>query len=471
MELIRALSESQVEQIQDKTEEILEGTGLRITHPKLLLLCRNAGAWVDQADGTVRFPKALLRELLSSLPCSYTIASADGRQHVVGEDNQFCHAIVTDPWIVDYETQTPRRPRLNDLRRHTTIAQKLDPVVAISLMDFPVSDVEEPTSSLRAFEEHVLYHNKHILVYATNLERYGDWMEVAKILLQSDDVTTSRLMSVAVGMLSPLVVSDLNVEFLLDACAKDFPVIPTVCPIAGMTSPYTLGSTLLQGNVEIVGLAALTQIVHRGHPYLYAFGPSVGHMRSMQDMYYTLDKVLWKIAGVQLGKAYNMPVAAECGGSMTHRYDQQNGAEGILFMLAAAASKANILAGIGSTYNAVGMSAEMMVIHTAWLESARFLQRGITIDDEHLGAESLKRAGPGGHFLLDELTTQFLRSREFFSNELLDYSGSSGQTQSLLVRAHEQVEDMVSDSRSPHPDRVQEGIRRYFARRYRELGA
>ena len=55
---------------------------------------------------------------------------------------------------------------------------------------------------------------------------------------------------------------------------------------------------------------------------------------------------------------------------MTYRYDQQNGAEGILFMLAAAASKANLLAGIGSTHNAIGMSAEMMLIHTAWLEAA-----------------------------------------------------------------------------------------------------
>jgi trimethylamine--corrinoid protein Co-methyltransferase len=404
------------------------------------------------------------------VPSSYTIAGADGGQHTIGGENQVCHAIVTDPWIVDYGTQTPRRPRLDDLRRHTTIAQQLDQVVAISLMDFPVSDVPEPISSLRAFEEHALYHNKHILVYATNMERYGDWMEVGGILLQDGDLSTSRLMSVAVGALSPLTISDLNVEFLLDACAKDFPVIPTVCPIAGMTSPYTLASTLLQGNVEIVGIAVLTQVVRRGHPYLYAFGPSVGHMRSMHDLYYTLDKVLWKIAGVQLGRSYHMPVAAECGGSMTHRYDQQNGAEGFLFMLAAAASRAHILAGIGSTYNAVGMSAEMMLIHTAWLASAQFLQRGITVDDLHLGVESLRRAGPGGQFLLDDLTTRFLRSDEFFSNDLLDYSGASEQNQSLLVRAHEQVEKIVADCRSPHPGQVQEGIHRYFARRYREEG-
>ena len=66
-------------------------------------------------------------------------------------------------------------------------------------------------------------------------------------------------------------------------------------------------------------------------------------MRHMHDMYYTLDKVLWKLAAVQLGKSYNMPVGAECGGSMTYRYDQQNGAEGALFMLGAANSGADLI--------------------------------------------------------------------------------------------------------------------------------
>ena len=46
-------------------------------------------------------------------------------------------------------------------------------------------------------------------------------------------------------------------------------------------------------------------------------------------MYYTMDKVLWKIAHVQLAKFYGLPAAAECGGSMVHRFDQQSGARRI----------------------------------------------------------------------------------------------------------------------------------------------
>jgi trimethylamine--corrinoid protein Co-methyltransferase len=472
MEFIKPLSEAEIEGVRDRTAEILETVGLRVGHAEMLRRCREAGATVDEASGIVRFPRALLAELLASVPSEYAVAGADGAECTIGGAHQHCHAIVTDPWIVDYETQAPRRPRLDDLRRHTAIAQKLKPVACISLMDFPVTDVEGPTSSLRAFEAHVLGHARHTWVFATDLERYRHFLEVGRILAaaQGKELSGSRLLSVAVGVLSPMAVTGLNVEFLLEACAHDFPVIPTVCPMAGMSSPYSLAGAVLLGNVELIGLAALTQIARRGQPYLYAFGPSVADMRSGHDLYYTLDKVLWKIAGAQLGKSYNMPIAVEAGGSMTHRYDQQNGAEGILFMLAALGAGANTINGIGSTYNAIGMSAEMMVIHMAWLEAARFLQRGIRFDERRLGLASIRQTGPGGSYLTDDLTLYCLRQREFFANPLFDHSGGAEMGESLLARAHEQVEQLTVDIKSPLPESVQEGIRRYCAEQYRKLG-
>jgi trimethylamine--corrinoid protein Co-methyltransferase len=471
--LISTLTDSQIEEIRDKTADILETVGLRVEHADLLRRCQEAGAGVDPASGIVRFPRPLLAELLAGVPVEYTVTGADGAEYTIGREHQHCHAIVTDPWIVDYETQAPRRPRLDDLRLHTALAQELEQVAFVSLMDFPVTDVEGPTSSLRAFEEHVLGHAKHTWVFATDLARYRHFLEVGKIVAaaQGKELDGSRLMSVAVGVLSPMVVTGLNVEFLLQACAHDFPVIPTVCPMAGMSSPYSLAGTLLLGNVELIGLAALTQIVRRGHPYLYAFGPSAADMRSGHDLYYTLDKVLWKIAGAQLGKSYNMPIAVEAGGSMTFRYDQQNGAEGILFMLAALGAGANTINGIGSTYNAIGMSAEMMVIHTAWLEAARFLQRGIRFDERRLGLESIRRTGPGGSYLTDDLTLYCLRQREFWANPLFDHAGGAEVGEPLLARAHEQVKRLTAGVESPLPEEAQEAIRRYCAEQYRKAAS
>jgi len=461
------LTSAQVEEIQRATEDLLANVGVRLMHEGLLQRARAAGAQVDEASGTVRFPTPLLRELLAQVPRQYQIADLFGNRFTIGGDQVGCLAIVTDPWIIDYETRRPRRPRLEDLRRHTIIAQKLDPVVAVSRMDFPVTDVAGPTSSLRALEEHLLHYSKHIYVLPTSLQSFEEWLDIGQVLTQDRDLAGSRLLTVGVPLLSPLQLTNLNAELLLRSCAYDFAIVPTICPMAGTTGPYSKIGTLLLGNAENVFLAAMTQIVRAGQPFLYALGPSRTDMKSGGDMYYTLDKVLWKLGAAQMGHAYHLPVTSECGGTMTYRYDQQNGAEGMLFMLSALESGASLLAGIGSCYNANGMSAEMMVVHMDWLKAAQFLSRGLDTAELDLALESIKRVGPGGHYLADELTLKHLRTDEFFEADLFDHSGHYGPFPSLLERAHEKVEQMVAGAESPLPGQVREDLERHFRNLYR----
>jgi trimethylamine--corrinoid protein Co-methyltransferase len=316
----------------------------------------------------------------------------------------------------------------------------------------------------------LLNYGKHIFCLPTSLESYKQWLEIGNILTQERDLAQSKLFTVGVPVLSPLRLTEMNAEILLGACANSFPVIPTVCPMAGTTGPYNLVGTLVLGNAENIFIAALSQMIAPGHPFLYLFGPSRTDMKSGADIYYTLDKVLWKLAAAQLGHSYNLPVGTECGGTMTYRYDQQNGAEGMLFMLAAYESGSAILSGIGSCYNANGMSAEMMVIQNAWLEAARFLNRGIDTAAVDQALESIARVGPGGHYLADDLTLKMLRTDEFFDNELFDHSESVGPHPSLLERAHQRVEELVAQFESPVPGKVREDLRRYFRNEYNRLG-
>ncbi|MCX6992577.1 MAG: trimethylamine methyltransferase family protein [Kiritimatiellaeota bacterium] len=463
MSMLSELSEQQIDRIKQATEEIIAHTGFRVQHGKVRAICRKAGAQVDDAREVVRIPTPLLGELLQQVPSHYTIAGLDGREFTIGGDHQHCMAIVTDPWIVDYATQKPRRPCLEDMRRHTIIGQRLDQVIYMSRMEFPVTDIAGPCSSTRALETHVLNHNKHQFLMPASLETYRQALEVLDIKQQGINVARNKLVSVAMPVLTPLTLTDLNLEILLSACENDFPVVPTICPMAGTTAPYSQAGTLLVGHTENIFVAALAQMIKPGHKFLYAMGTSVTDMRTGEDRYYTFDKVLLKSAGVRLAKAYNLPVVAECGGSMTYRYDQQNGAEGMLFMLAALASRANILAGIGSCYNAVGMSAEMMIVQTAWLEAARHLARGITMDEGRLAVESIMRVGPGGNFLTEDLTIEQLRGNEFFANELFDYSAGK-EHESMLERAHARAESLIAGFKSPLSEKTQEDLRRYFAK-------
>lgn len=455
------LSDPQIQDLRRATEGVLDRTGVEVQHEGLLRIAARAGARVDEASGRVRIPPALLDELLSQAPRQYEIAGAGGEHYTVGAEVPACLAIVTDPWIIDFEMGETRHPCLEDVRRHTRIAQRMDEVVAISLMDYPVTDFSGPDSNLRAMEEHLLNHDKHINVMPASQESLDRWLRVGRLLLGGEELRGSRLMTVGVAVRSPLVLTSLNAQLLLTACENDLPVVPTVCPMAGSTAPYSKAGTLLLGNAEIVALAALAQMVRPGHPYLYAYGPSRADMRTGEDQYYTLDKVLWKVAGVQLGASYGLPTSAECGGTMGARYDLQSGAEGMLFMRAAHQSGADLLAGIGSCGNAVTMSGEMMLVHRAWLQASRFVEAGIDTGDLR-EAGDIDRVGPGGHYLGDETTLERLRSAEFFGSELFDYDGTQEGGRSLLVRAHEQAEELVAGFSSSLDGERQEELRRFF---------
>lgn len=456
----KVLTDAQRAEMREATWAFMEDTGFVVQHAGLLQAARTAGAAVEEASGRVRIPRELARELMTRVPSRYTIRNLLGQTWEVGGERQLGLAIVTDPWIIDYATLQPRRPCLEDVRRHTIVAAQLAPVAAMSCMDFPVTDVPEPTSNLRALEMHVLHHARHYVVMATSLESLNEWIRLARILVQSDDLR--GLLSVAVATGSPLVLNEINGDLLMTAIRHGFAIQPTVCPMAGSTAPYSLAGTLLQAHLEVLMVTLLAQMVRPGSPVLYASGLSVTDLRSAHDLYYTLDKVLWKVASVQLAQAEHMPAMAECGGAMTHRYDPQGGAEGMLFMLAAQASGAQVLSGFGSCHNAVGMSAEWMVIQDAFLRGARHLSRGIVMDDARLALASLRRTGPGSHFLEDDLTVKLMRSDEFFRDPIFDLSGGIGPSRSMLERAHQRVEELVTGFRSPVPEQVQEAVRRHF---------
>jgi trimethylamine--corrinoid protein Co-methyltransferase len=467
---IEVLNDSKIEQIRQATENILENTGFKVSHKIITERFKAAGAKVDEQENRIRIPKQLLRDLLSTIPVSYKMNGIDGKEYEIGGSSQYFTAIVTDPWIMDYKSGKPRHPSLADVRTNTMIAQKNEQVAAVCLMDYPVTDYDDATSNLRALETHLLHHTKHYMIDAGSVEYLHRWEELADILLQGGDLSSNRIMTVLTSIVSPLCMENVNIEMLLFAVKNSLPIHPASCPMAGSTSPYSKMGTLVQANTEIILLAALTQLIHPGNPFNYALGPSVCSMRTGHDLYYTMDKVLWKIAGNEMARSYGMPSTAEAGGTLSHRYDMQSGAESMLFMLAAQNSGANLLAGLGSCYNANGMSSEMMIIQSEWFEAAKFLSRGITAEYFDEGVAAVMEQGPGGNFLMDDLTMKLLRSEEFFSGDLFDKSGGYESVPSLLENAHRRVEELTADFISPVPEKVQEDLRRYFHDIYKKTG-
>ena len=277
------MSDAQVAQIRDAALTHIERHGFSVKHEPLLARARARGARVDETQGQVRMSRTLVAELMAQVPPQYTIGNILGETWVIGGAEQYGTAIVTDPWIIDYGTGRPRRPCLEDLRRNTIVAEQLEPVVSISRMDYPVTDVPGRESSLRALEVHLLHHTRHYQVMAADLASFDQWLGIAQVLSRDGDIR--RLITSAVAAGSPLVLNELNVELLARSVAQGFAIVPTVCPMAGSTAPYSLAGTLLQSHIEVLMIALLAQVLRPGHPVEYVSGLSVTDLRSGADLY------------------------------------------------------------------------------------------------------------------------------------------------------------------------------------------
>ncbi len=466
---LRTLSDAEVEKLHEKTLELFEKVGVYVKHEEAVKVLRKAGAKVDEASGRVRFPAAMVRELLALAPPVAAETGLNGKILQAGGRNRYYLSLILDPFIVDYRDGL-RRPLLEDVRRHTIIGESLDRVDSMMRMQFPLSDIPEPDCYYKSMEVFLCHTTKHTAAYPTSEVNCRDWMDAMEVIADAAGLNVDRtpLLSVAMAVTSPLQVHGANVEIMKMAMSRCYPVISTVCPMAGTTAPYSIAGTSLLVNAEALLPVLITQCFKPGHPVFYSVGPSVTDMKSGHDLYYRVEKMLFKLVGVQMGKYYHLPIAGEAGGTLTHRPDVQNGAESMMYLLAAFSGQ-NVIGGLGSLHNANGMSAEQIIVQCGLADMAEFVSRGIDASDHKLALDSIAAVGPGGNFLTDPLTLEQLRSDEFFTSPYVDLSGGyAPQAPGMYEIAHQEAERLVAAYRPTVPEKIRAAIRGHFRKKYRD---
>ena len=458
-----ALTDSHFETVKKAVETVFSDVGFVVNHEVILERFDQAGGSVDYDRKLVRLPAALLWELAGQAPRQYRLTGMNGDSYDIGTGAVFKGAIVTDPIIADYPSGDRRKPYLHDVVRNTRIIQERSDVCFVGLMDYPVADDESPASRYRAWEAHLLNHAKPYAVYATSYDSFLEWLALGRLIKRGDELKGSGLFSVAIAVLSPLTLTRENCNMLIESIKYDFPLIPTVCPMAGSTSPYTFAGTLVQSIAENLIVLCAAQVMNPGNPFLFHIGPSVTDMRSGRAQYYTVDKTLWKMAGVSFAKRIGLPAAAETGGAYSSRYDMQSGAEGMLMTLSALMSGADVLCGAGSCLNANGLSSEFILTHYALLDAAAHLKKGYPMSELEQSVEAIREQGCGGNFLTDALTVEHLSDSEFFASPLFDETGEAGGGMTMLESAHAEAQRIDESFRSPVPEEVAEALRGYFA--------
>ena len=143
----------------------------------------------------------------------------------------------------------------------------------------------------------------------------------------------------------------------------------------------------------------------------------------------------------------------------------QAGAESMMQMFSAVASGADVLAGVGSCYNAKGLSAENIVIGMSFKRASDFMTRGIRLDQIDESIESIDEQKDLGYFLMDDLTLEHMRSGEFFTDPTMNMAGEFKEEPTMLERAQSIIRKVKQDYVNPVPTDAQKRIEDYFAQK------
>jgi trimethylamine--corrinoid protein Co-methyltransferase len=265
-------------------------------------------------------------------------------------------------------------------------------------------------------------------------------------------------------MVSPLHLDSGVTDILLEWCRHGLPLALSSAPMAGSTSPVTLAGTLVQLNAEQLSGVVLSQLVRPGTPVLAGYIPGLADMRSGGYLGGAVEFGIMQAAAAQLAHFYGVPIYGSGGMTDSKLPDAQAGYEKMATFLLAA------LGGCHYIHHALGMikdmstaSLEQMVIDDEIVGLAMRALRGVEVNDEALAVEAIDRVGPGGHYLMDAHTLQFMRS-EFFYPALAERSNraawEAAGKQDIRARAAARVAELLAAHQPPGlPPEVDGAIR------------
>jgi trimethylamine--corrinoid protein Co-methyltransferase len=216
-------------------------------------------------------------------------------------------------------------------------------------------------------------------------------------------------------MISPLRFNTHVTSFLIEICRRRMPVVLSCAPIAGITAPVTIAGMLSQTIAEQLAGIALTQIVSPGTPVIPGPIPAIADMRTGTYLSGSAEMGLANAAVAQILHSYGFPLYNSSGMTDSKLPDIQAGAEKAMSLVVDALSGANYIHhAAGLLENMTTVAPEQYVIDNEIIGMSLRIVKGIEVNEETLAVDAVHRTGPGGIYLMDDLTLRHMRDEFFY---------------------------------------------------------
>jgi trimethylamine--corrinoid protein Co-methyltransferase len=449
------LDEELVKQIITEGIALLENPGIRIHNREALELLAESDAKVDFDNQIACIPEATTRKALETAPHEFFLYDLMGNPavHYYGDKIHF------DPGsggltILDSMTERPRVPITQDFVKYVKLVETLPQIDAQSTV-FVCSDVVPEIGDLYRLYLALNYMNKPIITGAFRKDTWWTMKEMLSVIAGGDEELAKKPTAVFdVCPSPPLLWSDTTCQNLIDCAHYLIPAQLISMPLAGATAPVTLAGAVVQHTAESLSGVVIHQIAKPSAPIVWGGSPAIFDMREGSTPMGAVETWMISCAYVQVGKALGLPTHAYTGMSDAKIVDAQCGLESMGGNFVSALSGANMISGCGMMDLESCLSYEKLVIDAEMIGMVKRFIKGISVRDNPIALDLLRKSGHKGDFLTLSHTRKWFKEEQYLPSEVIDrasFEGWKGKGEkSAFERARDRVDKLIPTYRPNH---------------------
>ncbi|MDH7477988.1 MAG: trimethylamine methyltransferase family protein [Candidatus Bathyarchaeota archaeon] len=458
------LSEDEIESIHLASLRLLEEVGVKIYSDTALKLLSDGGAEVDFSKKLAFIPQHLVKEALTKAPSTIKLYGRNRKHDRTLEGDR----VTFNPgssalYILDYEENEIRKPVSKDLADLVRLTDALEHVHAQSTA-MVVSDV--PQAIVDRYRLYIVLKNsfKPIITGAFSIDGLYDMKRMLEVVVGGEKELAKKPMAIFdVCPSSPLKWSELDAQNLIDCAKFRLPaeIIPAIQLSA--TGPATIAGSLVQHNAEFLSGLLMTQLINPGAPVIYGGSPTVLDQRYATACLGAVEAMLFGCSYTQIAKSYGLPTHMYIGLSDAKVIDAQCGFESGIGIVLGTLAGINVISGPGMLNFENCQSLEKLVIDNEICGMALRLAKGVKVEDETIAFDLIRKVGPGGVYLAERHTLEWIRKEQFIPSEIIDRKEwkvwKDAGKKDIMKRAHEIVEKKLKEHEpEPLPQDVQKDL-------------
>ena len=460
------LEDGEIERIHQTALRVLSDVGMKVYDGELCTTLSHRGLSVDHQQYLVRFPPEVVSAALEATPESFSMYDHKGSELVLQNGNTLPAVYSNAIKIWDWETKELRPSKLNDLTLCVRLADAIPEILVACPVCLP-SDVPQSVQMANAICVLLENSSKSTQAAPHNGAEATFWTEAVAIADQDLPEGVGPTLMFVVSPTSPLQIDSNTCEVLKHGIDHDVPLLLSPCPMAGATSPITMAGTTVQTHAEFLGMLTISQLLQEGIPAIYGGSAGPMDLRVGALSYGVPERNTMLCANIDIANYFNLPHFSSAGTVDSGYPDFQAGQSKALTWLTRLMKGTILGIWFGSLLTGSTVAPEQIVLDADLYLAVLSMLKGMSLDEDHLAFEAIRRVGPGGNFLMDEHTLSWMRGDEYYASPIVNHENEKGMD--MLDRAHEQVQTILAKHTSSVSEKVVIDLRKLLKEYERSL--